>query len=193
MGICTGHLALLSLLTHTPMSTRFLLLALALPLAACGGDDAADTVDTTVTTVPSADPAVTNGEPMATTPGTAEGVTPGATTPAGSDVTVDGTIAAAGSDITAMSPTAAVANIDGWIAKLEGERFAPIRASLETLKLDLAAQPIDNAALGATLKSLGEQTTASAATASSSSQAGLQTLGGALSAAGAKLAGSTAM
>lgn len=157
------------------MSPRHLLLALALPLAACGNDDAATTE--TTTTVPEA-------VPSTTTP------SPAPTAPVVSDVTVDGTIAAAGQDITMMSVPAAVANIDGWIAKLEGERFAEIRTTLERLKLDLAAQPIDNAALGATLTSLGEQTTASAATASSSSQEGLRTLGGALSAAGARLSGS---
>ena len=157
------------------MSPRYLLLALALPLAACGNDD----VETTPTTVP--------GTTATTDPMTAD---PMAADPMASDVTVDGTLAAAGQDITMMSVPAATANIDGWIAKLEGERFAEIRTTLERLKLDLAAQPIDNAALGATLTSLGEQTTASAATAASSSQDGLRTLGGALSAAGAKLSGS---
>ena len=144
-----------------------------LPLAACGNDDAAMT--------PGSNPGTT-----ATTPAPAA---PAPMDPLASDVTVDGTLAAAGSDITMMPVTDATANIDGWIAKLEGEQFAEIRTTLERLKLDLAAQPIDNAALGATLTSLGEQTTASAATASTSSQDGLRTLGGALSAAGAKLSG----
>ena len=162
------------------MSTRLLLLALALPLAACGNDDAA--------TMPTPVPGTTaTTDPMAADPMAAD---PMAADPMASDVTVDGTIAAAGSDITMMSAPAAIANIDGWIAKLEGEQFAEMRASLERLKLDLSATPIDNAALGATLTSLGTQTTASAANASSSSQEGLRTLGGALSAAGSKLSGS---
>lgn len=156
------------------MSPRHLLLALALPLAACGNDDAPTTETTGVN------------------PGTATTApaTPAPMDPLASDVTVDGTIAAAGQDITMMPIADATANIDGWIAKLEGDQFAEIRTTLERLKLDLAAQPIDNAALGATLSSLGTQTTAAAATASTSSQEGLRTLGGALSAAGAKLSGS---
>lgn len=153
------------------MSARYLLLALALPLAACGNDDAATT------------------ETPGSNPGTMAPA-PAPPAPMASDVSVDGTIAAAGSDITAMPVAAATANIDGWIATLEGERFAEIRTTLGRLKLDLAAQPIDNAALGATLTSLGEQTTTAAATASSSSQDGLRTLGSTLSAAGSRLSGS---
>lgn len=152
------------------MSPRYFVLALALPLAACGNDEAAT-------------PATT--DPVVTAP-----ATPAPMDPMASDVTVDGTLAAAGSDITAIPAADAVANIDGWIAKLEGDQFAEIRTTLERLKLDLAASPIDNAALGATMSSLGTQTTAAAANASSSSQEGLRTLGGALSAAGAKLSGS---
>ena len=165
------------------MSTRFLLLALALPLAACGGDEAAET--TVVTETPAVE-APMEADPMAP-------ADPMAADPMASDVTVDGTIAAAGTDLTALAPAAAVENIDGWIAKLEGDQFADVRANLTELKAQLTATPLDGAAIGATLTELGEQTTASAAGASSSSQEGLRTLGGALSATGARLTGSPAM
>ena len=148
------------------MFTRLLLLgALTLPLAACTKE--ADTVTT--------EPVVT--EPMAPAD------------PMANDVTVDGTNAAIGTDIMALPMDAAMSNIDGWIAKLQGDQFAEIRSTLEMLKLDLAAQPMDGAKIGSTLSTLGEQTTAAAATASTSSQAGLQQLGATLSAAGAKLSG----
>lgn len=173
MGPDTGPALSLS---SPAMSPRYFVLALALPLAACGNDDAATTPGSNPGTTATADPMVATPAPM---------------DPLASDVTVDGTIAAAGSDITMMSVPAAVANINGWIAKLQGDQFAEIRTTLERLKLDLAATPINNAALGATLSSLGTQTTAAAAGASTSSQEGLRTLGGALSAAGTKLSGST--
>lgn len=150
------------------MFTRLLLVgALALPLAACGNDTA--TVDPAPTAV--TDPAA----PM----------TP--TEPLADNATVDGTNAAIGTDITALPMAAATANIDSWMSQLEGDRFADLRASLEMLKLDLAAQPLDGPKIGATLSTLGQQTTAAAAGASTSSQAGLQQLGASLSAAGAKL------
>ncbi|HEX8298395.1 MAG TPA: hypothetical protein VF594_04475 [Rubricoccaceae bacterium] len=163
------------------MSTRLLLLALALPLAACGGDEAETATDTTA---PAAD------APMATEPMTEPGAT---TDPMASDVTVDGTIAAAGTDLTALAPAAAIQNIDGWIAKLEGDQFSELRLDLERLKAQLSTTPLDGAAIGATLTELGEATTASAAGASSSSQEGLRTLGGALSSTGARLTGGSAM
>ena len=160
------------------MFTRLLLVgALALPLAACGNDTETATTEPMTTTEPMA-PAT---DPMAPAD------------PMANDVTVDGTNAAIGSDITALPAAAALANINGWIAKLEGDQFADLRASLETLKLDLAAQPMDGTKIGATLSTLGTQTTAAAAGASSSSKAGLEQLGASLSAAGAKLSGGTAM
>ena len=166
------------------MSPRLLLLAVALPLAACGGDEATDT--TTVVTPDATTEPMAPADPM---------TTPEPAAPTGtmaSDVTVDGTIAAAGTDLTALAPAAAVENIDGWIAKLEGAEFAQagaLRTGLTQLKTQLTATPLDGAAIGATLTDLGEQTTASAAGASSSSQEGLRTLGGALTAAGQKLGG----
>ena len=163
------------------MFSKYLLVAaLALPLAACGGDEAADTtvVDTT------AEPATGTMDPAMDAPmddGTMA-----------SDVTVDGTIAAAGTDLTALPAADAVANIDGWIAKLEGAQFdqaGDLTSGLRELKTQLGAMPLDGSAIGETLSELGELTTASAGTASSSSQEGLRTLGGALSATGAKLSG----
>ena len=164
------------------MFSKYLLVAaLALPLAACAGDEAADTtvVDTTT-------------DPMATDPMAADPMADGTMA---SDVTVDGTIAAAGTDLTALPAADAVANIDGWIATLEGAQFdqaGDITAGLRELKTQLGAMPLDGAAIGATLTEIGDLTTASAATASSSSQEGLRTLGGALSATGAKLSGGAA-
>lgn len=156
------------------MFTRLLLVgALALPLAACGNDTA--TVDPATTTTMDPVTPMTPADPLA------------------DNATVDGTNAAIGADITAMPMMAATQNIDSWISQLEGDRFADIRASLEMLKLDLAAQPLDGAKIGATLSTLGQQTTAAAAGASSSSQAGLQALGTKLSSAGAMLSGGTAM
>ena len=159
-----------------------LLAALALPISACAGDET-DEVATVVDT--DADPMAADpmADPMAT--GTMAG-----------DVTVDGTIAAAGSDLTALPVADATANIDGWIAKLGAPDVAfdqkdGIVNGLNELKAELAAMPLDGAAIGETLADLGDLTTESAATASTSSQEGLRTLGGALSAAGAKLGGSS--
>ncbi len=152
------------------MFTRLLLVgALALPLSACSKET------DTVTTPSGTTTTTTTTTPMAPAD------------PLANDVTVDGTNAAIGTDITAMPMAAAMSNIDGWIAKLQGDQFAEIRSTLEMLKLDLAAQPIDGAKIGATLSTLGQQTTTAAATASTSSQAGLQQLGSTLSAAGARL------
>ena len=156
------------------MSSKYLLLAaLALPLSACGGDKA----DTTTVEAPA------TTEPMAPAPS-------GTMT---DDVTVDGTVQAAGTDITALPAADAVANIDGWIAKLQGAQFdqaGAITTGLGTLKTQLQTTPLNGAAIGQTLTTLGTETTAAAATASSSSQAGLRTLGSALTAGGQKLSGS---
>lgn len=152
-----------------------LLAALALPLAACGGGEDADTT-TVVESTESADaPAMP-------------------TDPVGGDVTVDGTIAAAGTDLTALPVADATANIDGWIAKLEGAEFEQadgIVAGLRELKTQLATMPLDGSAIGATLADLGDETTAAAAGASSSSQDGLRTLGRTLSTAGERLGGTS--
>ena len=157
---------------------------LALGLSACADNtDATDDVDVAVTTsddpmtadAPAGDPMT---DPMAGTATTAD-------TSVTAQSTVDAATAAGG--VTSLAPAAALANIDGWIAKLEGNAdAAPVVANLRMLRGQLSATPIDGAAVGQTLTQLGEQTTAAAAGAGSQ-QASLEALGGALSEAGAAL------
>ena len=104
-----------------------------------------------------------------------------------SSVTVEGTLDAAQSagGLTAIAPSAAVSNIDGWIARLEGTPAnAPIVANLRTLRSQLQAPTLDGMAIGRTLAELGEQTTAAAA-----GDASVRQLGQALSQAGQTLTG----
>ena len=167
-------------LTHTPMKTSlFALLCalLALPLAACGNDDAVETTDPVVTDTYD-DTAVEDDGMMddATSAGDVA-----------ADVDLAGTIAAAGSDVTAIEPSAALANINGWINTLDGQTFTnatEIRDGLISLKEQLQANPLDGAAIGAILTDLGTWTKASAP-----DNAEIQTLGDALLAGGAKLTG----
>lgn len=152
---------------------------LVLPLAACGNDADVDTVDPVVTTDDDlvADDAMDDG--MMDDADSAGDVA--------ADVTLEGTIAAAGDDLTALEPGAALGNINGWINTLDGAEFTnatEIRDGLMTLRDQLQADPLDGAAIGATLTNLGEWTAASAP-----DNADIQTLAGALSAAGAKLTG----
>ncbi|MEL6615069.1 MAG: hypothetical protein AAFQ43_04995 [Bacteroidota bacterium] len=161
------------------MFTRFLPLAallLALPLAACGGDEAADDAAT--------------GDAYADDGAAASDAAPAdAATTDAPDVDVPGTIAALESGLTAIPLADATANIDGWIATLEGTQFTDISASLQALRTDLQAESIDGAAVGAHLSRLGELTTEAATGASSSSQEGLMRLGELLSTAGSSLTG----
>ena len=157
------------------MSFRLLLLAtLALGLAACQADEPeAVTVETAPVVV---DPV----EPM-----------PADTMVVADDVTVQGTIdaATANGGVTSIPAAAALANIDGWIAKLDGNAdAAPIVENLRTLRTQISASPIDGMAVGQTLTTLGEQTTAAAAM-GGDQQSALEALGGALSEAGAALTG----
>ncbi|WP_143537759.1 hypothetical protein [Rubrivirga marina] len=157
------------------MTTRLslFLLALALPLAACESEPEVAETDTTIVETP--DPIV--DEPMMddTTMDDAPEVTPQAT--------VDAVTEAGG--LTSLAPAAAVSNIDAWIDRLEGNPdFAPVVADLETLRSQLQASPIDGAAVGATLQSLGQATTAAAA-----GDGALETLGTTLTDAGNSLAG----
>ena len=159
------------------MSTRLSLLGLALllPLAACETEEVEP-----VTT----DPVVV--DPVAPAP---EPMTDPMTDPMAGEVTVDGTIAAAGNDLTALAPAAAVDNINGWIARLEGADFQnaqEIRQGLMTLRDQLQEPTIDGAAVGETLTNLGTWT-AEAGTAAG--DASLGTLAGALTQAGQKLTG----
>ncbi|PAP78566.1 hypothetical protein BSZ37_20115 [Rubrivirga marina] len=144
-----------------------------MPLAACESEPEVAETDTTIVETP--DPIV--DEPMMddTTMDDAPEVTPQAT--------VDAVTEAGG--LTSLAPAAAVSNIDAWIDRLEGNPdFAPVVADLETLRSQLQASPIDGAAVGATLQSLGQATTAAAA-----GDGALETLGTTLTDAGNSLAG----
>ncbi len=160
------------------MFTRTALLALALsvPFAGCEADDAAvDEVDVVTT-----EDAVMEDDAMMDDTMVDD-------TMADDAVTAQGTLDAVGAagGLTALAPGAAVANIDGWIAQLEGnEAFAPTVEGLQTLKMQLTTDPLDGAAIGQTLSMLGEQTTAAAG-----GDGALEQLGSALSAAGAELSG----
>lgn len=119
--------------------------------------------------------------PMETTPSatTVRSIAPAAA------VTATGTVSAAqaAGGLTRLAPAAAVANIDGWIARLDGvPAAAPVVTDLQTLRLQLQAMPIDGRAVGLTLTRLGAATSAAA-----SADASLRPLGAALSDAGAML------
>lgn len=148
-------------------------LALALPLAACGTDETAEVEvveDPVVEDVVVEDPAMDGDMADADDAVTAQ-------------ATLDAVNEAGG--LTALAPGAAVANIDSWIAQLEGnDAFAPTVEGLQTLKTQLTTDPLDGAAIGATLSMLGEQTTAAAG-----GDTALEQLGSALSAAGEQLTG----
>ncbi|MEM1055350.1 MAG: hypothetical protein AAGI52_07475 [Bacteroidota bacterium] len=104
------------------------------------------------------------------------------------EVTLDGTIAAVPEGgITAIPAGAALDNINGWIAQLDGAEFtnaAEIRQGLMDLSDQLQTDPLDGAAIGATLTDLGTWTAESAP-----DNEQIQTLAGALSAGGAALTG----
>ncbi|MEM0963140.1 MAG: hypothetical protein AAGK21_11470 [Bacteroidota bacterium] len=165
-------------------------LALALPLAGCATDEA-ETTDTEAETsdVEMVDDAMTDdaadGE-MADGEMSDDAMADDATgeEPA---VTAQGTLDAVQSagGLTSLAPAAAVQNIDGWIAQLEGNPdFAPTVDALNTLKGQLQAETLDGAAIGGTLQTLGQQTTDAAG-----DDAALGQLGAALTAAGDQLAG----
>ena len=152
------------------MSLRLLLALALLPLAACGdADDTVVTDETDVVAVKPVDDVVMDDATMS------------------ADVTAEGTIDAAvdAGGLTSIAPDAAVANIDAWIAKLTGVAGAEgVVDGLGTLKTQLTTTPLDGAAIGATLSSLGEQTTAAAG-----GDAALESLGRTLSEAGNTLQG----
>ena len=153
---------------------RFSLLALALllPLAACADDvDTVDTVD---------DPNVVVTDPVVDDPMMDDDMMD-------ADVTAQGTVDAVtdAGGLTSLAPTAAVSNIDGWIAQLQGNPdFAPVVTDLEMLKTQLTTDPLDGSAIGQTLQRLGEATTGAAG-----GDSGLETLGSTLSSAGNELVG----
>ncbi len=161
-------------LTHPPSAmNRLSLFALAflLPLAACETEpDTVEQTDVIIEEPVAMDPVEPMAEPMAT------------------DVTAQGTVDAvtAAGGLTSLAPGAAVSNIDGWIAQLQGNPdFAPVVTDLETLKTQLTSSPLDGSAIGATLQSLGAATTGAAG-----GDSALETLGSTLTSAGDQLAGS---
>ena len=155
--------------------TALFALLLALPLAACADEPADDTDAVVVDTDPVVDPMPADPVMTDTTMAPAADVTP--------QGTVDAVQNAGG--LTALPVNAAIQNIDGWIAQLEANPdFAGVVTDLRTLRGQLQASPIDGAAVGATLQSLGGATTAAAA-----GDATLSTLGQTLTDAGNQLAG----
>lgn len=159
------------------MKTRISLLALALavPFAGCETDDpAVEDVDVVTTEDAVLEDDVMTDDTMMDDAMPADPVTAESTLEA---VPVDG--------LTAMAPGAAVANIDNWIAQLEGNPdFAPTVEGLQTLKTQLTTDPLDGAAIGQTLVMLGEQTKAAAG-----GDGALEQLGEALENAGTQLSG----
>ncbi|MDT0631660.1 hypothetical protein RQM47_02990 [Rubrivirga sp. S365] len=147
--------------------SRLPLFALALAVAACAP------AETDVMTEPDA-----GAMPADTAPMPAD--------PAGA-VTAEGTLDAAQSagGLTNLAPATAVSNIDGWIARLDGvPSAAPIVANLQTLRSQLQDPVLDGLAIGQTLSTLGEQTSAAA-----DGDVSLEQLGQALSQAGTMLMG----
>ncbi len=151
-----------------------LALALALPFAACESEP--DVVETDTTVIEPMDDPMMTTDPMTTDPMmdapevTAQG-------------TVDAVTGAGG--LTSLPAAAAVDNINGWIAQLEGNPdFAPVVSDLETLRGQLQASPIDGSAVGATLQRLGTATTGAAG-----GDSALETLGSTLTEAGNSLSG----
>jgi hypothetical protein len=119
--------------------------ALMLTLAACE-TDRRDTATTT-------DPALTETDPMATDPMVAE--------PMGAEATVEGTTQALEGGVGNMSPSAAVSNVDGWIARLEMQDFAQrdqIVGGLRDLRAALQETPINGNRVGQIMGQLGDWT-----------------------------------
>ena len=151
----------------------FFALLFALTLTACTEGD--------TTTVETTDPDVTTVDPV--TPAMPDTMA----APMMDDVTAQGTLDAvqAAGGLTDLAPATAVANIDAWIAKLDGmDGTDGVVDGLQTLKTQLTTTPLDGNAIGQTLMSLGEQTTAVAG-----DDASLSQLGSALTSAGETLTG----
>lgn len=124
---------------------------------------------------PDPEPVVETPDPVVTAPAPAP------------DVTAEATLAAVPPEgLTAMNPSAAVDNIDAWIARLDGATFTnatEIRNGLMQLRNQLTTSPLDGAAIGRTLIDLGNWTTQAAG-----GDGALQQLGSALTATGNQLA-----
>jgi hypothetical protein len=158
---------------RTPFRLSLLTLlfgAFALTLAACASDTEVEPAE------PMTDTEMMD-EPMPE---------PAAPAPAAS-VDVPGTISALQGGITAIPMNAAIDNINGWIAQLEGADFEgadALVAKLEELRGELQATPISGADVAESLTELGRMT-GEAATAAGS--ADLQQLADLLSGAGNQL------
>ena len=143
------------------------LLALAFSLGACATDTDVDTA----TTVD--EPVVTDVEPIQ---------------PAAPAVDVQGTISALEGGITNLAPAAALDNINGWIAQLDGMDGADeIVENLRELREALGDTPLDGEYIGELLSELGEDTSEVAGTVTGAQRDGLMRLGELLSTAGASL------
>lgn len=104
------------------------------------------------------------------------------------DSSLDQTVAALDGGLTNLSPSAATANIDGWIDTLDGnESLGGIADDLRELRSALTASPLDGAAIGDLLVRLGAQTRSAASTADAGASAQLSRLGGLLESAGSAL------
>lgn len=131
------------------------LLALCLPLAVMACGDGVETDgDATVETIT---PAVTTN----TMPTTSEPISPDTDMDAmgmtSANETMDAIRSAGG--ITNMAPATAVANIDNWIAKLDGmDGTSEVTDNLKELKMQLTSGNIDGAKVGQLLAALGEDT-----------------------------------
>ena len=93
-------------------------------------------------------------------------------------------VTGAGGDLTAIPPAAAVANIDGWISRLDGmDGTYEIVEGLKNLREELTDEDgIDGQAVGTALNELGEDV-------GEKNMAALAPLANALTAAGQKLGG----
>lgn len=103
----------------------------------------------------------------------------------GSDL--DATLGALQGGLTAVSPAAAVSNIEGWQQKLSGLGLTDVASDLGELKSLLTSGNLDGKQIGAVLTRLGEKTSASASGAPAAETSKLQQLGSVLSAAGKSL------
>lgn len=152
------------------------LLLLALPLAACGGDDGPQGADRF--------PAVIE-DPVGQ-------VRADSALAAPDSVTVEGTLRALGTDPTAVTPALAVANVGGWIRQVEAASFEgrdAIAENLRALRDALGSDPLDGAAIGAILGELGTQTAEAAPQAEGRTRAGLVQLASVLQRAAERLTG----
>ncbi|MFN3596118.1 MAG: hypothetical protein ACK41D_02470 [Rubricoccaceae bacterium] len=120
------------------------------------------------------------------------GMQPSGMQPSGDAALLQGTVAAAEGGLTRLPAAAAVQNIEAWQARLRGSdnpTLVQIHDDLGRLRTELQRTTLDGQAIGRLLTSLGQNTTAAAASADAASRPQLTRLGSLLSAAGGQLAG----